>query len=124
MESAESPRSVEIARAETPRGEVVLRRRTNGTGADVLELRVNGVFVMDTLETTSEIELAAQARDLVEEPSAALGDRYTAIYRTENEYKSLVAAAGLDVLSSGDLLASHFQRHSETRHQYFICSRR
>ena len=45
MESADGPQSVEIARAETARGEVVLRRRTNGTGADVLELLVNGVFV-------------------------------------------------------------------------------
>nr|WP_253943105.1 hypothetical protein [Nocardioides sp. zg-1308] len=35
-------------------------------------MRVNGVFVMDTLETTSEIELAAQALDLVEEPAAVL----------------------------------------------------
>ncbi|CAM3551901.1 spermidine synthase [Nocardioides zeicaulis] len=64
--------SVEVARAETERGEVVLRRRTTGAGADVLELRVNGVFVMDTLETTSEIELAAQALALVEEPAAVL----------------------------------------------------
>ncbi|MDZ5660457.1 hypothetical protein SFC79_01665 [Nocardioides sp. S-58] len=64
--------SVEIARAETERGEVVLRRRTSDTAADVVELRVNGVFVMDTLETTSEIELAAQALDLVEEPAAVL----------------------------------------------------
>ncbi|NPC45165.1 spermidine synthase [Nocardioides sp. zg-1230] len=76
MVSPETPydagTSVEVARAESPRGEVVLRRRTSGNGADVLELRVNGVFVMDTLETTSEIELAAQALDLVEEPSAVL----------------------------------------------------
>ena len=72
MVSPESVQSVEIARAESPRGEVVLRRRANGTGADVLELRVNGVFVMDTLETTSEIELAAQALELVEEPSTVL----------------------------------------------------
>ncbi|NPD03576.1 hypothetical protein HN031_02605 [Nocardioides sp. zg-1308] len=64
--------SVEIARAESERGEVVLRRRTSDTAADVVELRVNGVFVMDTLETTSEIELAAQALDLVEEPAAVL----------------------------------------------------
>lgn len=64
--------SVEIARAETERGDVVLRRRTSETAADVLELRVNGVFVMDTLETTSEIELAAQALDLVERPAAVL----------------------------------------------------
>ena len=62
----------EIARAETPRGELVLRRRSSGTAADVLELRVNGVFVMDTLETTSEIELAAQALDLVDEPTSVL----------------------------------------------------
>ena len=58
----------EVARAETERGEVVLRRRTSEVAADVLELRVNGVFVMDTLETTSEIELAAQALEVVEEP--------------------------------------------------------
>lgn len=62
----------EVARAETERGEVVLRRRTSPTAPDVLELRVNGVFVMDTLETTSEIELAAQALTLVAEPSAVL----------------------------------------------------
>jgi spermidine synthase len=63
---------VEIARAETERGELVLRRRTSETAADVVELRVNGVFVMDTLETTSEIELAAQALDLVERAATVL----------------------------------------------------
>jgi spermidine synthase len=63
---------VEIARAETERGDVVLRRRPSEAGADVLELRVNGVFVMDTLETTSEIELAAQALALVDEPRSVL----------------------------------------------------
>jgi spermidine synthase len=62
----------EIARAETERGDVVLRRRTSGTAADVVELRVNGVFVMDTAETTSEIGLAARALELVEEPAAVL----------------------------------------------------
>ena len=36
--------------------------------ADALELRVNGVFVMDTRETGSEIELAAAALELVEDP--------------------------------------------------------
>ena len=66
------PSSAEMARAETERGEVVLRRRASATGADVIELRVNGVFVMDTLETTSEIELAAQALELVEQPGAVL----------------------------------------------------
>lgn len=58
----------EIARAESERGELILRRRTSAAGADVLELRVNGVFVMDTLETTSEIELAAVALELVPDP--------------------------------------------------------
>ena len=43
-------------------------RGVSETAADVLELRVNGVFVMDTLETTSEIELAAQALELVDDP--------------------------------------------------------
>jgi spermidine synthase len=66
------PGVVEIARAETERGDVVLRRRSSAAGADVLELRVNGVFVMDTLETTSEIELAAQALALVDEPRSVV----------------------------------------------------
>ncbi|MBA2699563.1 MAG: hypothetical protein H0U61_12470, partial [Nocardioidaceae bacterium] len=47
-----------IARAQTPRGEVLLRRRT---GDGRLELRVNGVFVMDTLETSTERLLATLA---------------------------------------------------------------
>ncbi|MGI8702324.1 MAG: hypothetical protein ACR2JU_14195 [Nocardioidaceae bacterium] len=47
-----------IARAQSPRGEVLLRRRTcDGE----LELRVNGVFVMDTLETSTERLLATLA---------------------------------------------------------------
>lgn len=45
-----------VARATTDRGEVVILRR-----GPVLELRVNGVFVMDTAETGSEIELARAA---------------------------------------------------------------
>ena len=47
---------------------MVLRARRSGAGADVIELRVNGVFVMDTLETGTEIELAAAALDLVPDP--------------------------------------------------------
>lgn len=58
----------EVARAENDRGELVLRRRTTDAGAPVLELRANGVFVMDTLETSSEIELAALALELVPDP--------------------------------------------------------
>lgn len=49
-----------LARAETPRGELVLRRRYDGA-REVLELRANGVFVMDTAETGSERALAEHA---------------------------------------------------------------
>ena len=59
---------VEVARAETERGEVVLRRRIEERAAGALELRVNGAFVMDTKETASETELAAAALELVEQP--------------------------------------------------------
>ena len=45
-----------IARADTPAGEIVLRRRD-----DVLELVVNGVFAMDSAEVTSELALADAA---------------------------------------------------------------
>lgn len=49
-----------VARAGSERGEVVLRRRERD-GA--LELRVNGVFVMDTAETSAEWLLARAALD-------------------------------------------------------------
>ncbi len=62
----------EVARAQSPRGEIVLReRRDPGAGPQaptVLELRVNGVFVMDTLETSSEKGLATAAMKQVESP--------------------------------------------------------
>lgn len=63
--------SIEVARALTPRGEVTLHRRLRD-GIEVLELRVNGVFVMDTVETTSERALAARALALVEDPRHVL----------------------------------------------------
>lgn len=60
-----------VARAETPRGELVLRRRggptddgptdDRPTDDGVLELRANGVFVMDTAETSTERALATHA---------------------------------------------------------------
>jgi hypothetical protein len=46
-----------LARSLSARGELVLLRRADGA----LELRVNGVFVMDTLETSSERALASAA---------------------------------------------------------------
>ena len=66
------PEYVEVARAETERGELVLRRRVEERAADVLELRANGVYVMDTKETTSEAALAEAALDLVEEPRSVV----------------------------------------------------
>ena len=63
---------VEIARAQSPRGEVVLRERRDQNTPTILELRVNGVFVMDTLETTTERALAHAALDLVEHPRRVL----------------------------------------------------
>ena len=56
-----------VARAESERGEVVLRRRVDD-GA--LELRVNGVFVMDDRETSTERLLA---RTTVEALAASSG---------------------------------------------------
>jgi len=62
----------EVARAESPRGEIVLRERRDPDAGPsspvVLELRVNGVFVMDTFETSSEKGLATAALKQVENP--------------------------------------------------------
>lgn len=66
---------VEVARATSERGEVVLRRRCEPDRPDapgVLELRVNGVFVMDTHESTSEVELARAALREVATPRRVL----------------------------------------------------
>jgi spermidine synthase len=63
---------VEIARAESERGELVLRERRENGAPSMLELRVNGLFVMDTFETTTEQALADAALDLVEEPRDVL----------------------------------------------------
>jgi len=68
----ESVRYVEIARAESERGELVLRERRDEGAPSVLELRANGVFVMDTLETSTEQALATAALELVEEPRAVV----------------------------------------------------
>lgn len=54
----------EVARSDSVRGELVLRRRFDDSPAgprEVLELRAGGVFVMDTAETTSERALAQRA---------------------------------------------------------------
>ncbi len=64
---------VEVARAESERGELLLRERTpDGGSSPVLELRANGVFVMDTREHASERALADAALALVETPRRVL----------------------------------------------------
>jgi spermidine synthase len=64
---------VEVARAETERGELVLReRRPVDGGPTSLELRANGVFVMDTVEVSTERAMAHTALALVDEPRAVL----------------------------------------------------
>ena len=50
-----------VCRAEGPRGEVALRRRTTDDGGTHLELVVDGVFAMDDVDTTTERALAAEA---------------------------------------------------------------
>jgi spermidine synthase len=50
-----------LARAEGPRGEVALRRRTTDDGGTHLELVVDGVFAMDDVDTTTERALATEA---------------------------------------------------------------
>jgi spermidine synthase len=55
----------------TASGELVLRQRPAATG-DVLELRANGVFVMDTAETSSERALAARALSVSTRPDHVL----------------------------------------------------
>jgi spermidine synthase len=63
---------VEIARAESERGELVLRERRAEAAPPALELRANGIFVMDTVETSTERALAGAALALVEEPRAVV----------------------------------------------------
>jgi len=63
---------VERARAESERGELVLRERRPDDGPTSLELRANGVFVMDTLEVSTERALADAALAVVDEPRAVV----------------------------------------------------
>jgi spermidine synthase len=66
-----------IARAESVRGEVVLRRRPTAAGP-VDELIVNGAFAMDSAETGSERELGRTAKDADRVLLGGLGLGYTA----------------------------------------------
>lgn len=63
-----------LARHTSPRGEVVLRRRADPADADGggLELRVNGVLVMDSRHTRSEELLAQRALSQMARPVRVL----------------------------------------------------
>jgi spermidine synthase len=63
---------VELARAESERGELVLRERRPEGGPSALELRVNGVFVMDNLEVSTERALARETLALIADPRAVV----------------------------------------------------
>ena len=63
---------VEVARAESEHGELVLRERREEGAPAILELRANGVFVMDSAEHTSERALATAALALVDDPRDVL----------------------------------------------------
>jgi len=63
---------VELARAESERGELVLRERRPVDGPTSLELRANGVFVMDTVEVGSERAMAQAALAVVDAPRAVV----------------------------------------------------
>lgn len=63
---------VEVARSVSEHGELVLRERYDEHGMSTLELRANGMFVMDTLETRTEEALAATALALVDRPRDVL----------------------------------------------------
>ncbi len=66
-----------IARAESARGEVVLRRRPTAAGF-IDELIVNGAFAMDSAETSSERALGRMAKDADRVLLGGLGLGYTA----------------------------------------------
>ena len=61
-----------VARHDGPRGEVVLRRRS-GAGPDVDELIINGIFAMDSSETSTERALADVALAGQEQRRVLLG---------------------------------------------------
>ena len=63
---------VEVARAHSERGELVLRRRREPDGGTALELRAGGVFVMDTVEVGTERALARAALTRMRSPETVL----------------------------------------------------
>src|SRR3954453_10256144 len=68
MSAVDGESTGEGARSAAGRGELVLRGRYDGA----LELRANGVFVMDTVETSTERALATRALALHRDPGTVL----------------------------------------------------
>ncbi len=81
-----------LGRAQTPDGEIVLRRRS-GT----VELIVNGVFAMDTVDVSSELALADAAGPARRVLVGGLGLGYTAV-------RLLERGAELDVVERAGAL--------------------
>jgi SAM-dependent methyltransferase len=91
-------RPVTVARDETPRGSVALRRRTAGAGPAttvVTELITNGAFVMDSAETSTERLLARAALDRATLDRATLDRATLDRVRTEDLLDVVVAGLGL-----------------------------
>jgi spermidine synthase len=64
---------VDIAHADSPRGGLVLRARSDdASGPSIIELRANGIFVMDSAEHTSERAMATAALALHDDPESVL----------------------------------------------------
>ncbi len=93
-----------VARSSSERGEVILRRRESD-GA--LELRVNGAFVMDTLETSTErllARLALHAAATVQVPTTGEDDVTPDGAPVNHRLTVLVAGLGLG-FTLGQVLA-------------------
>jgi spermidine synthase len=100
---------VTLGRAETPRGEVVLRRR-----GDVEELVVNGAFAMDSTETHSERELGRIAAGAPRVLVGGLGLGHTVVAVLE-EADRLGLPVRVDVVElEGDLVAWAHQGRTAT----------
>lgn len=92
----ENDEPVTLGRAETPRGEVVLRRR--GSAAEgIEELVVNGAFAMDSTETHSERELGRIAAGAPRVLVGGLGLGHTAV-AVLDEADRLDLAVSVDVV--------------------------
>ena len=70
---------VEIARAETERGELVLTERRDENAPASLELRANGVFVMDTPDRRYRVSALSDDETMLDEVRAFDDDDRTRI---------------------------------------------